>query len=202
MSIRKLMRLGVVAAVSAAMFGCGGGGGGEYQPPPPSPSTTVQGAGVDDYIIGGTVKAWRLKDGMEVTLKGPNGTICKTGPYGIFNCTAENVTEDMPLLFAIKGGKLDDDGLPGGNQTDYKGALLAFAIPKEPVIVSPVTTKVVSEVLDIEPVVTENETHVSEASLTAIDDKIGFRGIDIPLFIFSTLREFVNLPGLITSTRL
>lgn len=170
MSIRKLMKLGVVAAMSAAMFGCGGGGGGEEEITPP-PETSVQGAGVDDYILNGTVQAWKL-DGTPITLKGANGGSCTTGEFGIFNCTAVGIDENTALLFAIKGGKLDPDGILGGNQTDYEGALLAFAIPKEPVIISPVTTKVVSEILDIVPQVTDNETFVSESALIGIGDKI------------------------------
>ena len=52
MSIRKLMKLGVVAAVSAAMFGCGGGGGG---PSVPSTATIEGKKAIDGYLENATV---------------------------------------------------------------------------------------------------------------------------------------------------
>ncbi|GAB6077173.1 hypothetical protein [Desulfurobacterium crinifex] len=55
MSIRKLMKLGVIATVSAAMFGCGGGGGGGETPTPTPSLETKSGKVIHGYLANATV---------------------------------------------------------------------------------------------------------------------------------------------------
>ncbi len=142
MSVRQLIKAGVIVAISAAMFGCGGGGGGGVSPTP-TPTKTVSGAGLKDYMVGSTVVIYDAT-GKEVG----RGT---TGDYGKFSIEIPQDSKG-PYLVVITGGQLDKDGIPGGNDTqDATNIVLSAPVPKEAVetekavAVTPITTAVVME---------------------------------------------------------
>ena len=125
MSVRKLMKLGVIATVSATMLlGCGGGGGGGGETPAPT-SVTIEGKQViDGYLEGATV--YVECNGVRYYAPGPTDNEGKFGDFPVpYECRNENVR--------VEGGT---DTVTG---KEFRGVLLA----KNGQNVTPLTTLVV-----------------------------------------------------------
>jgi hypothetical protein len=142
MSVRKLMKYGLILAVSTAMFGCGGGGGGGGVSPTSSTGVTISGAAIKDYIIGASVYVYDV-----------NGTRVGTGQTGEKGKFSVKVPANAkgPYLVIVKGGKLDKDGSLKTTNDTVEASNLVLAAPiseeavenEKQVAVSPVTTSIV-----------------------------------------------------------
>lgn len=139
------------------------------EPAPVETIVTITGAGVDDYIIGGKVKAFKL-DGTEVEFLEP----CYTGPLGIFECKAKNITEDTPIVIVVEGGKLDKDGDPNtvSDARNFEGALTALSKASTPVVANPVTSKIIAEVLNLSLVVKPDVVYIPSAEVEKIKNRV------------------------------
>ena len=120
MGIRKLMKLGVVAAVSAAMFGCGGGGGKALF----GGGWTKSGTAIKGYLQNATV--YVECDGVRV------GESTNTTENGTFTLTL-NTPPGGNCTIVVEGG------IDKSTNDTFTGTLLS---PTDYKVVSPVTTLV------------------------------------------------------------
>lgn len=113
--------------------------------------TTIVGAAVDDYIIGGNISIYNLF-GKQLTSE------CSTKDFGYFSCQIANIREDEKLILVVSGGEI--------NQTPFNGSLAALTQANNSIIISPLTSKLIAQVLQKDLIVdTDNNLSYIEGEL-------------------------------------
>jgi len=130
----------VISLVILSLSGCGSCANDGITP------VRVLGAATDDYIVGGDVALYRLDATSLSTTRS-----CKTGDFGLFECSVKGIASDETILVVVSGGRLDKDGNSSTkeDQQDFTNhSLMAFTQPDKAIIVSPFTSKVITQSLE------------------------------------------------------
>ncbi|EDM23352.1 bifunctional metallophosphatase/5'-nucleotidase [Caminibacter mediatlanticus] len=152
-------------------------------------NTTITGAAIDDYLINSKVEIYNTN--------GNKISECKTGEYGIFNC---KVKTNQKLIMIIKKGILDLDGNSSttNDQSNFPGCLVGIVSPNQNVIISPLSTKLIAEYLNIPlnvkregnntiAYLTENQIKINEIAKNS--DDIYNQESNLPVFIMNSTNK-------------
>jgi len=120
-----------------------------------SSSVTVVGAATDDYIINGKVQFYKT-DGTKLD------TNCTSGDFGLFSCNLNNINTDETILIVVSDGKIDQDGnaTTTEDQKAFEGSLAALSSADKAIIVSPMTSKIITDTLG-EKLIVDNDQNLS-----------------------------------------
>ena len=167
---RKIFTIMVCSSLFLSSCIGGGGGGSDSSTGSVDNSVSVEGSGVDDYIIGATVKIYKA-DGTLLETQGD----CKTGALGKFKCYVNGIDNETPIVIVLEGGKEDVDGDPNtkNDQKTFEGSLVALSKAKNAVILNPVSTKVVADIYSVSVVIKDDSVYIpsDKAHLQIAKDK-------------------------------